>query len=968
MITDRTKKRTSDSYELEYELGKSIDGEVRFDSYTKAMYSTDASIYQMDPIGIVLPKTENDVSEVLRIAHKNSVNVLPRGGGTSLSGQTVNHAIVIDFSKYMNRILEINPEERWVTTEPGLTIDDLNRQLKTTNLHFTPDPSTSNRATIGGAMGNNSCGAHSIIYGKTVDHVKEMKIVLSDGTVAKISELTSDQFTSKKDLPGLEGNIYREIVSIASSNKDEIEKRFPKILRRVGGYNLDLIQDQKSLNISNLMVGSEGTLASVCSARLNLEPLPAHKGLAIIHFENIKEAMEATVKILEQDPVAVEHIGEMILNQARNSIGFSRNLGFLQGNPSDILVVEMTGETQKEVGSKLAGLTSSMKKLKFGYNVTSLFKDEDQNKVWEMRKAGLGLMMNIPGSAKPLPFVEDTAVSPERLPEYVQRFDSIVQRHGTTAGYYGHASVGCLHIRPVVNLKDDKGIKVMEAISSEISDLVLEFGGAMSAEHGDGIVRGVWAEKMFGKNLVDAFRDIKNVFDPKSIMNPGKIFDTPPITENLRYGKSYKTTQLKTKLDFGREGGFEGAIENCNGVGACRKVNAGAMCPSYMATRDEEDSTRGRANALRAVISNSLDLSELQSTRMFKVLDLCLECKSCKSECPSNVDMAKIKYEFLFQYFKKHRFPIRSRLIANIHKLNSFTAGPQSKLVNFINHARPTRWILDWMLGIDRRRKIPSVVSQTFESWFHSHIPGKTNNRGNVVLFHDTFMNFNHPQSGISATRLLESLGYKVNIVDRKCCGKPMISHGLLNEAEQNAKHNIESLYPYVETGAKIVGCESSCLYTLKDDYPDLLKQDERALKVSNAAVMLEDLLVSTNGDGKQQIAWTNKIKHVQLFVHCHQRALSSTENAFEALTLPPGYNVSLIESGCCGMAGSFGFEKEHYDISMKIGEDRLFPTIRKIPKNNIIAVTGVSCKQQIEDGTGRKAYFLSEILADALI
>ncbi|MDP7613643.1 MAG: FAD-binding and (Fe-S)-binding domain-containing protein, partial [Dehalococcoidia bacterium] len=748
---------TGKSTEIFRELSENVGGEVRFDNYSRQMYSTDGSIYKIDPLGVVIPRNSDDVISVHEISSKNKTIITPRGGGTSLSGQTVNSGIVVDFSKYMNKIIEVCPEEKWVRAQPGITIDNLNRHLSSYGLFFTPDPSTSSRANIGGAMGNNSCGAHSILYGKTVDQVLEMEIILSNGSKILCSENSLNELKTKLSLQSFEGMIYKSVVDISTRAAPEVKSRYPKILRRIGGYNLDLIHQSEPVNLSKIIVGSEGTLASVSEAKLNLETIPKFKAVSIFHFDNIYKSMEASVEILRENPAAVEHIGHMIIQQARQSLGFSKNLTFLQGNPTDILVVETNAETKTEILSKLNTLENRIKKLNLSYAVTRLLKTSDQQKVWNMRQAGLGLIMNIPGDAKPLPFVEDTAVSPEKLPEYVKRFDEIVKSNGTEAGYYGHASVGCLHIRPVVNVKTKEGIDRMYQIANEVSDLVLEFGGAYSGEHGDGIVRGAWAKKLFGEKLIGHFREIKDTFDPLGIMNPGKIFDTPPMTENLRYGQKYKTTTFEETFDWTQENGFAGALEKCNGVGACRKVKAGAMCPSYQATLEEEHSTRGRANALRAAISGSLPFNEFSSERMYKVLDLCLECKSCKSECPSNVDMAKIKYEFLHNYYLSHKVPLRSKMIANIHKINSLSAGIFSVVFNIIIRSQPVRLLLDYLVGLDKRRKTPRVVSQTFESWFKSRTPNTTGSRGDIILFHDTFMNFNHPESGIGATKLLES-------------------------------------------------------------------------------------------------------------------------------------------------------------------------------------------------------------------
>lgn len=957
--------------QLAEELKRAVAGEVRFDRYSRHLYATDASIYKMTPLGVVLPRDADDVSAAIETCNNAGVSVLPRGGGTGLSGQTVNRGVVIDFSKYMHDVLEINAEEGWVHTQPGITIDELNRQVAHTGKYFTPDPSTSSRANIGGAMGNNSCGSHSIIYGKTVDQVQQMSVILSDGSPATFQSLTASQLEGKMGLSSLEGQIYRGIPTIADTAAPEVDRRFPKILRRVGGYNIDrvysLVTDGPIIDLTQVMVGSEGTLAAVTDARLKLWDIPKSKGLAVLHFHTLRDSMEATVATLEHEVSAVEHIGEIIINQARKSLGFSRNIGFLQGEPTDILVVEMTGESTAEVESKLNAFQQAIKRTTATFAVTILLEPAQQRQVWAMREAGLGLMMNVEGDTKPLPFVEDTAVSPERLPEYVERFDEIVKRHGTEAGYYGHASVGCLHIRPLVNLKKNAGIDTMYQIADEISDLVLEFGGSLSGEHGDGIVRGAWAEKMFGAELVRHFGEVKNLFDPNGIMNPGKVFDTPDMRENLRYGSDYATAPITTKLDWSADGGFAGAIERCNGVGACRKVNAGAMCPSYMATREEEHSTRGRANALRSALSGALPIDEIRSERMFDVLDLCLECKSCKSECPSNVDMAKIKYEFLDLYYQTHSIPLRSRLVANIHRLNSLAPGPLAPLANFVNRSAPSRWALDKFIGIDRHRKLPKIASRTFDQWFKHHQPNTTGSRGDIVLFHDTFMNFNHPESGIAAVKLLEALGYRIQLADRVCCGRPMISSGLLDSAKENAKRNVEALIPHIKDGAKIVGCESSCILTLRDEYPDLLGSDSDAKKVADASLMLEEILIEAQNDGGQQIEWNENTADILLHVHCHERALIGTSQAVNALNLPPNYNAELIDAGCCGMAGSFGYAKEHYDISRQVGEDRLFPALRNADQSTQFAITGVSCKQQIEDELDRPTHFLAELLAEAV-
>ena len=964
------RKKTSDdiySY-LEHELKNSIQGEVNFDDVYRQMYSTDGSIYKMTPIGVTLPKNPDDVSAIIDICNKNKTAVLPRGGGTSLSGQTVNSAVVMDFSKYMNNVLEINPEEKFVITEPGITIDNLNQSLKHTNLHFTPDPSTKSRANVGGAMGNNSCGAHSVIYGKTVDQVKEMEVILSDSSKAYFEEISGKRLEDKISLDNLEGKIYRDVMSMSSKYYDEINSKYSKVNRRVGGYNLDLVHpNSNKLNLVNIMVGSEGTLAAVTKAKLNLEPLPKYVGLAILHFKDLIESMEATVATLEEGPAAVEHIGEMIITQAKQSLGFSRNLDFLQGDPTDILVVEMNGSTDNEVRSKIQKLSEKMKRLNLSYAITTLFDSSKISQVWAMRQAGLGLMMNIPGDKKPIPFVEDTAVSPEKLPEYVKRFDEIVRSNGTEAGYYGHASEGCLHIRPTINLKNQEGIDRMIKISDEISDLVKEFDGSLSGEHGDGIVRGVWSEKMYGSKIINSFRELKGAFDPDSIMNPGKIFDTPKMGDNLRYGTTYKLKKIDTILDFSKEGGFEGAVEKCIGVGACRKLNAGAMCPSYMATREEVHSTRGRANALRGVLSGALKEDLLTSKKMLKVLDLCIECKSCKSECPANVDMAKIKYEFLHNYYKKHKTPLRSKLVGSVPVLYKFIAGPQAYFFNLANKLPFAKILTEKIIGIHKNRSMPEISTYTFESWFKKRVPNTTKSRGKILFFHDTHINFIHPEVGKSAVKILEAAGYEVEITNRKCCGRTMISKGLLDDAKKNVDYNTNLLYEYVKKGIKIVGVEASCVSSMQDEFPDLADDKEKARKISENTFTVQDLLMQIQDDNFQQISWNSSNKDLLLFVQCHERALNGTSNSLESLNLPQKFNAKLIDAGCCGMAGSFGMEKEHYEISKKMAEDRLLPTINNSSENEEIIVTGISCHDQIKDLSNKNPKYLVEVLAEAI-
>ena len=963
----------SDTRSLVDDLSKQVSGEVRFDKMSRVLYSTDASMYQIEPIGVVIPRDAEDVIAVVETANRHNVTVLPRGGGTSLAGQTVGQSIVIDFSKYMRNIIEVNEEEQWVRTEPGIVLDVLNHELRGTGLLFSPDPSTSNRGNIGGALGNNSCGAHSIMWGKTVDNVHEMDVVLSDGQTTRFSQLDGSALETRMRAAGLEGDIYRKLFEIGDANRDEILARYPKIQRRVSGYNLDEFVGGSDFNMARFVVGSEGTLVTITEAKLKLVARPKFTALGVLHCNELMEAMEATVAVLEMNPSAVELIGSMILRQAKSNLAYSRITDFIDGDPEAILAIEMVGDTEAEVVSKLDVLEERIKKDRLGYSLIRMMDPAEQNKVWDVRKAGLGLMMNVPGDAKPLPYVEDTAVAPEVLPEFVKRFDEIVKNHGTEAGYYGHASVGCLHIRPLIDLKRQDGVDRMVAIAEEISDLVLEFGGSMSGEHGDGLVRSGFNEKMFGPQIYDAFREVKRAFDPNGIMNPGKIVDSPPMTDNLRINPEYRTIPVETAFNFSQEGSLAHSIEMCNGQGACRKVLGGTMCPSYMVTRDEEHSTRGRANALRAAMSGALPTGSLTSERLYQVLDLCLECKGCMAECPSNVDMAKIKYEFLNQYHQANGYPLRNQIFGNIAALSKWGSffAPVS---NWANNLGVTKKMLKTQMGIDPRRQLPKFASQTFTQWFKARggSPDSAAERGQVVLFPDTFTNYNHPELGRASVKVLEALGYQVIVPKVQCCGRPMLSAGLMDKAKSSANANVSGLFQYIDQGAKLVGIEPSCILSFADDYIDLMDnkgQRAKAEAISKNTMLVEQFVrFAIEEEGATLDLDGSRLPDKLMFHgHCHQKALVGTASAMTVLNAIEGCNVEEIPSGCCGMAGSFGFEEEHFDISMSIGEQTLFPAIREQSGDFAVVAEGVSCRQQIQDGTGKRAMHLVEVLAEAL-
>ena len=945
-----------------------VSGEVRMDRYNRLMYSTDASMYQMVPVGVVVPRDADDVEAAIRMAGEYGIPVMPRGGGTGLAGQTCNHAIVIDFSKYMRNVLEVAPEERWARVQPGIVNNHLSAAVREHGLMYGPDPVTSARATVGGGIGNNSCGPHSVIYGKTLDHILEVSTVLSDGSRAHFNPVAGQDLEDRLLADTLEGKIYRETRRLGREHADEIMRRFPRLLRRVMGYNLDDFMGDGPVNMTRAVVGSEGTLVAVTEAKVNLVPLPTFKGLGVVHFTDLIECMEASVPILEHSPSAVELIGHMIIDNCKVNAGYRHLLQNFEGDPRELLFVEFYGDSRAEVDSKLAKLKADMEHRSLGY-ATNITSDPDLQKRWyALREAGLGLAMALKGDAKPLPYVEDTAVSPEQLPEYVRRFEEIVHRHGTESAYYGHASTGCLHIRPVVNIKTTEGVDTMASIAEEISDLVLEFGGSLTGEHGDGIVRGVFTKKMFGEELYEAFKELKSAFDPDSIMNPGKIIETPEIREYLRIGPSTQNIDVPTYMDFSDDGSFAQHIENCNGQGACRRMDGG-MCPSFMVTREEEHSTRGRANMLRMVVSGVLPAETLTSKRMYETMDLCLECKACKAECPSNVDMAKLKAEFLAKYYEKHGVPLRARLFGNIAKLSRL-GQLTAPVTNLVNSLPITRKLAERFIGVSSRRPLPRFAWRRFSSWFKGHQPQTKGTRGKAIYFHDTFTEYMHPEVGQAAVRVLEALGYEVSLeAQRGCCGRPLISKGQLSTARDWARANVAALLPHAQQGVRIVGTEPSCLLTLREEYPDLL-QSEESRAVASQAIMLDELLAELAQDDPEAVKAIFRehlMPPVQVHGHCHQKAIVGTAPTLTALGLA-GIEAELIDSGCCGMAGTFGFEAEHYDMSKAMGSLKLFPAVEdKAKRDWSVAVSGISCRQQIDHFTSKRPKHVAEYLADAL-
>jgi FAD/FMN-containing dehydrogenase/Fe-S oxidoreductase len=969
---------------LRRELETRLEGEVRFDKVSRALYSTDASVYQIDPLGVVVVKSRDDVVRTVQICRRFGCPLTMRGGGTSQAGQAIGAGLQVDTSKYFNRVLEVNAAERWARVEPGIVLDELNAALRPHNLRFAPDISTANRATVGGMMANNSSGARSVWYGKTIDHVLEQHAVLSDGSLVHFRPLQPPELEAACAQDSLEGECYREVRRLARESAGEIERRYPKILRRVGGYNLDCFVDPaRPFDMTKLMIGSEGTLAVVLEATIRLVPLPAAKAVMAIQFEDLLESLEATPAILAHKPSAVEVMDRFILDNTRQNAALdSLRRSFIEGDPGSLLCVEFYADRAEDLPAKLDALERDLAARGFGYRYYRAVDPAAQARIWSLREAALGLSMAMKEDAKALSFVEDTAVAPERLRDYIDRFLAIVGRHGTTAGVYAHASVGCLHVRPVVNLKTDEGVRKFEAIANDIADLVLEFGGALSGEHGDGLLRSPFMSKMFGPSLYAAFRQIKRTFDPDGLFNPGKIVDAPAMTANLRYGPGYKTPRPHTFFDYSEYGGMGGAVDMCSGLGACRKKLDGTMCPSYMATLDEAHSTRGRANVLRLAMAGRLGESGLGDEGVHDVLDLCLECRACKAECPVGVDMARFKSEFLADYWTRHRTPLRARVLGHIHGAARW-GSRLAPLSNVAVRSPAGRWLADVALGIDRRRTPPAWARETFERRFARRaVSGsdldfrpsghRVENRDltpMVSIFVDTFTNYYNPDIGMAGVDVLEAAGVKVGLAPNRCCGRPLISQGLLDEARRLAQTNTDALAPLADTDHPLIFFEPSCLSAIREDVPSLLRGDaqRRAARVASQSMLFEQFLEQHCDANASALPLKGGPETILLHGHCHQKAMGMLAPAKALLSRIPGATVVDLDAGCCGMAGSFGYAREHFDVSRVIGERRLLPAARTLAPGSVLVASGVSCRHQVADFTAVSALHPAQLVRSLL-
>lgn len=967
-------------------LATSVKGDIYTDETTRILYATDASAYSEMPLAVAIPLSVADLKELIGFADREGTSLIPRTAGTSLAGQVVGNGIVVDVSKHFNRILEINANEHWVRVQPGVVRDELNISLKPYGLFFGPETSTANRAMIGGMVGNNSCGSNSIVYKSTREHTLEVNALLSDGSEVVFKALSFDEFIAKCEGETLEAELYRSIRTQLGNyeNQQEIRREFPKksVERRNTGYAVDILLDSapftvggEDFNFCKLIAGSEGTLAFITEIKLNLVPLPpAHSGLLCVHFNTLEEALRANMVALKYKPNAVELIDHYILECTRDNIEQRENSFFVQGEPDALLVIEYARDTHEEVLEIVANVESEMRNLNLGFYFPVLY-GSDMKKVWSLRKAGLGLLSNLPGDEKAVPVIEDTAVDVQDLPSYIRDFNEILHKHGLFSVHYAHAGSGELHLRPILNLKSVAGNQMFRLIAEEIATLVKKYKGSLSGEHGDGRLRGEFIEQMVGSKNYFLLKTLKNTWDPKHIFNPGKIIDTPPMDTMLRYEPGQKSFTTKTVFRYAGQNMLQ-HVEQCNGSGDCRKSHlvGGTMCPSYMATHNEKDTTRARANILRNFLTHSDQVNKFDHKEIKDVLDLCLSCKGCKSECPSNVDMAKLKAEFLQHYQDANGVSLRARLIANFSTIAAF-GSITPKLYNWMMTGPVLSHLIRKVAGFAPKRSLPAMYHTTLRNWFLKHQREKQNadkkQLKKVYLFCDEFTNYQDTEIGIKAILLLESLGYEVLIPKHLESGRASISKGLLRKAKKIAQHNVWCLSPLIDEQTPLVGIEPSAILTFRDEYPDLVddEQVEAAKKIASNAFLIDEFLAAEIRKGNiLKSQFDNKTKHIQLHGHCQQKAFNALAATEQILSFPVNYSVQTIPSGCCGMAGSFGYEKEHYDLSMQIGELVLFPDIRKQQEEVIIAAPGTSCRHQIKDGTSKKALHPVEILYNALL
>jgi FAD/FMN-containing dehydrogenase/Fe-S oxidoreductase len=964
-------------------LRSELEGELQYDTVTRSIYSTDASAYREKPLAVAWPKGKADLKRIILFACDEKIPLTMRAAGTSLAGQVVSSGIIVDISKHMKSIIEVNKDEMWVRVEPGVVLDELNIELKKYGLFFGPETSTSNRCNLGGMVGNNACGSHSVIYGSTRDHLLGLKTLLSDGSEAEFRDLNREEFESKCARNDHEGNLYRSLLDMLAdeSTKAQIRDGYPdpSIPRRNTGYALDLLLDnevfdktsEKPFNFCRLLAGSEGTLAVTIEIKLNLvKAPPAQKALVCVHLEKRNEAFLANLVALKYKPGAVEMMDDKILELTENNLSQKNNRFFLSGKPSAIVIVEFARETAEEIDSLCSALIRELKSEKLGY-AFPIVKGKDISKVWDLRKAGLGVLTNMKGDPKPVSLIEDTAVDVKKLPAFIDDFEVILKKYGKEVVYHAHIGTGELHIRPILNLKDSGDVELFRTIGLEMARLVKEYRGSMSGEHGDGRLRGEFIPLILGEENYGLLRKIKKAWDPENIFNPGKIVDTPRMNTSLRYIPGRITPLPETIFDFSETEGIVRAAEKCNGSGDCRKtlIIGGTMCPTFMATGEEKNCTRARANVLREFMNS--DNNVWDHREIYEILDLCISCKGCKSECPSGVDMAKMKSEFMQHWYDRHGVPLRTWMIANITSINKLAA-LLPRIYNFFASNKLTSWLIKKSIGFAGKRSIPLLYTFTLRKWIRRNLDSLNPEKpvGKVCLLVDEFTDYNDTETGIAAFRLLTSLGYHVLAVTDCESARTFISKGLLRKAQKIIRKNIALLGPVISEELPLLGIEPSAILGFRDEYPDLAGSDmkETAQKLAVNTFLIDEFLACEYKFGRiSKESFSDKETNILLHAHCQQKAISSSRPTIESLSIPANFKVREIPSGCCGMAGSFGYEKEHFELSNMIGEMVLFPEIRNASVDTVIAAPGTSCRHQIKDGTGRKAKHPVEILYDAL-
>ncbi|MBK8054747.1 MAG: FAD-binding protein [Saprospiraceae bacterium] len=937
------------------ELNTISTSEIKTDDLSLGLYATDASLYQLQPLAVAIPSHESDLIKIIQIANKYNIPVMPRGSATSLAGQTTNQTLIIDFTKYFDKILAINPEERYAIVQPGVVRDQLNAALKSHNLHYAPDPATSSRATIGGMIANNSSGTKSIKYGKTIDHVLELKVLLMDGTVLELGELSAEAYETKCQQIDREGEIYRSFRKIIFEHATAIEAAYPKVMRRVNGYPLDEYIHTDRWNMAKIFAGSEGSLGIILQAKVNLEPIPKYKAAFTVHYDDRMRAIREVYQMIAFDPAAIEMLDFIVFEQSvKNNMTKGLHQRLIVGTPQATLSVEFFCLSQEELDQRITEFSDWLKDNSTAYAYPILRTAAELDDSWALRKNGLGLIMGDPSGRKPIPFIEDQAIPVENLADYIEDILKICKKYDVETILYAHASVGVLHVRPGLDVTKQEDIDLMKKISDDVFQLVKKYKGAWSGEHGDGRNRGHRLRDFFGDEVYQCLKDVKTIFDPEYLLNPGIIIDVPPMDQHLRYGAGYKDKKYDFVYKYRKDHSFEALVHNCSGVGACRNHIGGTMCPSFKGTADEDASTRGRANALRLAISGQLGFEGLTDPKVLETLDLCLSCKACKSECPSNVDLAKLKSEVLQKKYDEGKITFREKAISSNVNMVPIMAGWKAPFVNFVQGTAIFKYAAEKILKVDRRRTLPSYANESLETWYKNNY--KSNGSKNkVALFADTYINYHEPQVGKAAIKLLTDCGYEVLLASVGCCQRPRISNGFLKEAKSDGTQVAEKLLPYINQGMKVVVCEPSCTSALTDDLPDLIEDialsDALKTHVMTIDVFLSDALSSGQLKGK----FVAKSQDILLHGHCHQKASFGT-SGMKSIYKSSSTNCHEPDSGCCGMAGSFGYESEHYYVSKKISELVLVPAINKTDKNTLVVANGFSCRHQIHDFAGRKA------------